>query len=72
MTYRRVINQTTLSGKRSVVSQTLETQNTFIISAENSPNWVGYSTVADDGTPIVFKAHEHRTVAAQYNLNAIP
>lgn len=75
MTYRVVCNQTALDSKRSVVSETLEAQRNYspVSAAENSPNTMGFDTVADDGTPIVYKAHEHRACGeAQYDANPIP
>ncbi len=76
MTHRHTANETTYSGKRHVKTSTTEqnfTENGWESVGENSPNWVGYTTVADDGTPIVYKSNDHRlTPAKQYNENATP
>ena len=74
MTYRSVCNQTTFGQKRDVTSESNETQEPGVApTTENSPNQVGYSTVADDGTPIVYKSNDHRACPIdQYDLNPIP
>ena len=74
MTWRTVCNQTSMNLTRSVRSWDNETQqDPSIAVVENSPNWLGFATVADDGTPIVYKASEYRPCGTdQYNPNPTP
>jgi len=71
MTTTTVGNQTTYGLSRDVVSETVEENGAAGDLAENSDNLVGFTTVADDGTPIVYKANDHRPFGtSQYNENA--
>ena len=70
MTYRTVCNQTSMALKRNGTTQANETQAGGLAVAPNSPNNVNFGTVADDGTAIVYLAHEHRPCGVdQYDAN---
>ena len=60
MTYRHTRNETTLSQRRHVISQTLENQEDNVGKLENSPINVN----VDTGEDLRFKAHEWIPVGA--------
>lgn len=73
MTYRTVCNQTTMELKRNGQTQANEMQKGGFAVVPNSPNNVNFNTVPEDGTPIVYLAHEHRPCGVdQYDGNAVP
>lgn len=65
-------NQTSYNLSRQVTSQTYENNGTTV-ALENSDNLVDFDTVADDGTPIIYKGNDHRPCGTnQYDENPVP